>query len=1318
MTTIPEASKVVNPWELPRGHWATRMTFAEGSRLKAEGTSTSLQPLALSLQQGNPHRATVPLCHLRTFLFLAALSLAMLVSPRSGFAGEIVLDESQKDPVTSAFITDGTIINVDISGSAAIADSKLATISTAGKVADSALSATVTKLGGAIDLATSEVAGTLPVASGGIGTTTGSITGTGALTFTAGGTNQNVTLTPSGTGKTILNGNVGIGTTSPAAKLEVVGNQLRISSTGGSYRRIIFFDSLGTPTKYNFQIAQQEVNNALHIGPSTAVGGTIFSGSTGMVTNSSGNVGIGTATPAATALLDMTSTTKGFLPPRMTTTQRDAVSSPATGLFIYNTTSKEYNLFDGTLWRAVDSHEGGVTNFLANGSFESWSGGTSVVPDGWTLTGVGSLIAKETTTVRHSSASAKPNTNGTNEAVLDQSLYDVYFQGRQMTLLVWANASAATRVRVALYDTDGVNEERTYSDYHSGTPGWEKLTVSKTIQADATDIKAELRVETGVALSVFFDGVVAMEGVSSHTGFAPKALTDTGTQTLYGDLQLESPSGGNVSLTALRGAAIDTAIRWNEALARWEYTNDGSTYSPFAAASGGWHETFTASASQTIFTLTAGTYNPGTNGILVFYNGVLQQVGAGNDYVETNSSTITFNSGGTSGRKVVVMSKQGLTAGTSLPVGSATATTDSSANASILINDTGGGNLLQLQVSGVDKFTIDNTGAVTTSGALTLPANGLTVGTTQLVAASGNIGIGTASPGVLLDLVQGSGTAQIRVSQGARSTVIQADGTDSYIGASTNNKLHLLTNNTQKLTIDTSGNVGIGTTSPKSKLHVGTGSILGDESFGTFLSYNAYYQGGWKYNAADEAGGIAFDTGGSIILRNAALGTAGGALTWVDRLTIQADGDVIVNSGNVGIGTTSPGAKLDVAGQVKITGSPIPLLLTASSPIIDAPTGTMTFDAANFQFRQRAGANPRLHIVGSSGNVGIGTTSPNFKLQVGGYPVVSAQLWGASSWSQSGLVAFSAGSVNDGSTTSAGFHTDTSAAGSYLQLDAGSAKAFTGVAIFSGRVVPQANISKWDVQYSDDAVGWTTVYTGIDLTTNMGGWREVRWQVKNVNPAHRYWRLSKTNAAAGGDYVYEVQFFEGPAEHGVVRTDASGNVGIGTTSPGAKLDIAGNVKIADGTQGSGKVLTSDASGVANWQTVPPGVPAGGVMFFNLTACPSGWTELTSARGRYAVGLPLSGTLAGTAGTALTNQENRAVGQHNHGVSDPTHTHSVRVQNAGGTADTKVARQTEQGSTADVSGAALGASTGISVNNAGSVAGTNAPYIQLLACQKS
>jgi len=56
-----------------------------------------------------------------------------------------------------------------------------------------------------------------------------------------------------------------------------------------------------------------------------------------------------------------------------------------------------------------------------------------------------------------------------------------------------------------------------------------------------------------------------------------------------------------------------------------------------------------------------------------------------------------------------------------------------------------------------------------------------------------------------------------------------------------------------------------------------------------------------------------------------------------------------------------------------------------------------------------------------------------------------------------------------------------------------------------------------------------------------------------------------------------------------MRVKGNGNVGIGTTTPNAKLVVNGNLKVVDGTQGSGKILTSDATGLASWQ-LPPNTP--------------------------------------------------------------------------------------------------------------------------------
>ncbi|MDB9922058.1 DUF1566 domain-containing protein [Polaribacter sp.] len=65
-------------------------------------------------------------------------------------------------------------------------------------------------------------------------------------------------------------------------------------------------------------------------------------------------VGVGTTTPDASSALDITSTTKGLLIPRMTETQRDAISSPATGLMIYQTDGTVgFYYYNGSSWSEV-----------------------------------------------------------------------------------------------------------------------------------------------------------------------------------------------------------------------------------------------------------------------------------------------------------------------------------------------------------------------------------------------------------------------------------------------------------------------------------------------------------------------------------------------------------------------------------------------------------------------------------------------------------------------------------------------------------------------------------------------------------------------------------------------------------------------------------------------------------------------------------------------------------------------------------------------------------------------------------------------------
>jgi hypothetical protein len=111
-------------------------------------------------------------------------------------------------------------------------------------------------------------------------------------------------------------GNVGIGTTSPATKLEIVG------ASGLQVRN-------GAADGFSFQQAN---TNTWQWTPLT-------SGSNYIIQNA--NVSIGTSSPSASAILQVDSNAKGFLPPRMTNAQRTAISSPAVGLIVYCTDATE-----------------------------------------------------------------------------------------------------------------------------------------------------------------------------------------------------------------------------------------------------------------------------------------------------------------------------------------------------------------------------------------------------------------------------------------------------------------------------------------------------------------------------------------------------------------------------------------------------------------------------------------------------------------------------------------------------------------------------------------------------------------------------------------------------------------------------------------------------------------------------------------------------------------------------------------------------------------------------------------------------------------
>ena len=130
---------------------------------------------------------------------------------------------------------------------------------------------------------------------------------------------------------------------------------------------------------------------------------------------------------------------------------------------------------------------------------------------------------------------------------------------------------------------------------------------------------------------------------------------------------------------------------------------------------------------------------------------------------------------------------------------------------------------------------------------------------------------------------------------------------------------------------------------------------------------------------------------------------------------------------------------------------------------------------------------------------------------------------------QSGLSSFSAANMIDGGTVAPayGFHTDSSAAGSWMQIDFGSGNQYSlrrwGYFMGAGGTV----YAQWKIQHSDDAVAWTDwnsggIFGGNPAPNNV--WQYSGTPANVAGMDHRYWRSYKTNAAGVGYFHMEVIF--------------------------------------------------------------------------------------------------------------------------------------------------------------------------------------------------
>lgn len=196
------------------------------------------------------------------------------------------------------------------------------------------------------------VGGASLLGSGDVGTIAVAYGGTGATTLTAG-------YILKGNGGSAISASIiyetssviGIGTTGAyGGKLNVVPGTTPTTVAGANQIQI---GEATSNTAYRLQVGYfnngaSGYNGSLQVYDGGAVQSLILNGA-------GGSVGVNTSTPSASAALDVQSTTKGFRLPNMTTTQKNAISSPAAGLMVFDTTLAKGCIYSGSAWQTITS---------------------------------------------------------------------------------------------------------------------------------------------------------------------------------------------------------------------------------------------------------------------------------------------------------------------------------------------------------------------------------------------------------------------------------------------------------------------------------------------------------------------------------------------------------------------------------------------------------------------------------------------------------------------------------------------------------------------------------------------------------------------------------------------------------------------------------------------------------------------------------------------------------------------------------------------------------------------------------------------------
>ena len=337
----------------------------------------------------------------------------------------------------------------------------------------------------------------------------------------------------------------------------------------------------------------------------------------------------------------------------------------------------------------------------------------------------------------------------------------------------------------------------------------------------------------------------------------------------------------------------------------------------------------------------------------------------------------------------------------------------------------------------------------------------------------------------------------------------------------------------QNNTFPTTGNVGIGTTSPSSKL-----SIVGSNNTGNLKIANSTNNAGDKWWMGFNHGtNTADDNDRARIGVDILSGGAGRLFFTTGLMNSQTERMRIDENGNVGIGTASPAQKLDVNGTIQTTGFKLPTGAGAGKVLTSDANGVASWAILTGNSSGQSGWTQTTSTLTTTLNVGIGITSPTQQLEVNGDAVINGVYVGKGAGTYS---------VRLGSSIS------------------GSGQYNTAIGSFAmnGNTTGTQNTALGSTALNNNTTGSYNTAIGFQaLTINNGNYNVAVGFNAGTSQTSGNNNIMIGNNAQAPSLTGSNQMTIGNLIYGTGMTGSlAGNVGIGTTSPSQKLDVVGTVK--------------------------------------------------------------------------------------------------------------------------------------------------------------